>query len=155
MEVNLMASRLKAALFITLLLMSLSGCSDKTEDSIIKEEIVLNNTTGEIDLPHIEGYITTENTGMQLWYDIFGDLSDPNVLLIHGADAQAISWRPHFYEPLVNAGFCVIRFDCRDNGLSEKFGKRRDSNLSHGLPKLLLPIPWMMMQMMLSDFSTN
>jgi hypothetical protein len=54
MEVNLMASRLKAALFIILLLMSLSGCSNKTEDSIIKEEIVLNNTTGEIDLPHIE-----------------------------------------------------------------------------------------------------
>jgi pimeloyl-ACP methyl ester carboxylesterase len=60
---------------------------------------------------------------MQLWYDIFGDLNDPKVLLIHGADAQAISWRPHFYEPLVNAGFCVIRFDCRDNGLSEVFGK--------------------------------
>ena len=64
---------------------------------MIKEETVLNNTTGKVDLPHTEGYVTTDNTGMQLWYDIFGDMDNPKVLLIHGNEAQAISWMPHFF----------------------------------------------------------
>ena len=74
-------------------------------------------------MQHKEGYITTDTTGMQRWYDIFSDMGNQKVLLIHGTDAQAVSWMPHFYEPLVNAGYCVIRFDQRGNGLSENFGK--------------------------------
>ena len=118
-----MKNHLKSVFLIAVALLCLLGCAGKPEDGVIKQETVLNNSTGEVDLPHTEGYVTTDNTGMQLWYDIFGDRNDPKVVLIHGNEAQAISWRPHFYEPLVNADYCIIRFDCRDNGLSEKFGK--------------------------------
>ena len=72
------------------------GCAPKPKDGIVKEETILNSITGNVDLSHTEGYVTTENTGMQLWYDIFGDSSDPKVLLIHGNEAQAISWRSSF-----------------------------------------------------------
>ena len=101
----------------------LVGMRGRPEDGVIKEETELNNTTGKVDLPHTEGYVTTDNTGMQLWYDIFGDMDNPKVLLIHGNEAQAVSWMPHFYELLVNAGYCVMRFDHRGNGLSENFNK--------------------------------
>jgi pimeloyl-ACP methyl ester carboxylesterase len=107
--------------FIALLF--LFGCTSRHGDGIIKEETVFNNTTGKADMQHTEGYITTDTTGMQLWYDIFGNMDNPKVLLIHGPDAQAISYMPHFYEPMVNAGYCVIRFDQRGNGLSKNFGK--------------------------------
>jgi proline iminopeptidase len=114
---------LKAFFLTFMILIVLFGCTSRPEDGVVKKETILNNTTGKEDLQHTEGYVTVDTTGMQLWYDTFGDKNDPKVLLIHGNEAQAISWLPHFYEPLVNAGYFVIRYDCRDNGLSEKFGK--------------------------------
>ena len=94
-----------------------------------EEETVLNSTTGEVNMQHKEGYITTDTTGMQRWYDIFSDMGNQKVVLIHGTDAQAVSWMPHFYQSLVNAGYCVIRFDQRGNGLSENFGKLKGFNM--------------------------
>jgi len=38
-----------------------------------------------------------------------------------GARASALSWNASFYEPLVAAGYHVVRFDNRDVGLSEWF----------------------------------
>lgn len=114
---------LKSVFLIGISLLLLSGCAGRPEDGVIKEDTVLNNMTGKVDLPHTEGYITTDNTGIQLWYDIFGSMNNPKVLLIHGTDAQGISWRPHLYEQIVNAGYCVIRYDGRDCGLSERFGR--------------------------------
>ena len=127
--------------FITFIaLLFLSGCNSRHDDGVIKEETVLNNTTGEADMQHTEGYITTDTTGMQLWYDIFGDMDDPKVLLIHGNEAQAVSWMPHFYEPLVNAGYCVIRFDQRGNGYRRILASRKDLSLESGPWSWLLPI---------------
>jgi len=119
-----MTISIKTTIISFTILLLLFGCSSRrNDDGVINEETVLNSTTGEVDMKRTEGYVTTDTTGMQLWYDIFGDMDNPKVLLIHGSDGQAVSWRPHFYEPLINAGYCVIRFDCRDNGLSERFGK--------------------------------
>lgn len=100
-----------------------AACSTTHPDGVLKDELVLRSRTGAVDLPHQEGYVTAANTGMQLWYDMLGDPQNPMVLLLHGTDGQALSWRPHLYEPLVDAGFCVIRLDLRDNGLSRRFGK--------------------------------
>ena len=113
-------------------LLFLFGCSSRPDDGVVKKETVLTNTTGEADMQHTEGYITTDTTGMQLWYDIFGDMDNPKVLLMPGNEAQAVSYMPHFYKPLVNAGYCVIRFDHRGNGLSENFKK----------PKGFKPAKW-------------
>jgi pimeloyl-ACP methyl ester carboxylesterase len=56
---------------------------------------------------------------MQIYYEAFGDPNDPTVLLIIGMDEQCTAWLPYIYEPIVEAGFHVVRFDNRDCGLSE------------------------------------
>jgi len=45
----------------------------------------------------------------------------PVVLLIMGLGMQLIAWTPDFVQPLVDAGFRVIRHDNRDIGLSQGF----------------------------------
>jgi pimeloyl-ACP methyl ester carboxylesterase len=134
-----MTINFKTSFIIFLGLLFLFGCTSRSEDGVTKKETVLNSTTGVADMPHTEGYITTDTTNMQLWYDSFGDMKNPKVLLIHGNEAQAISWRPHIYEPLVKAGYCVIRFDCRDNGLSEKFGKPKGFKPQEWTPEQAAP----------------
>ena len=58
--------------------------------------------------------------GIELCYEEFGDSNDPSVLLIMGLGTQMISWPLSLCKGLVEAGFHVVRFDNRDNGLSEK-----------------------------------
>jgi pimeloyl-ACP methyl ester carboxylesterase len=111
---------IKTTFLMCIVCLLLFGCAQKRpDDGIIVDETVTGRSTEGVKIQHIEGYITTNTTGIQLWYDIFGNRDNPKVLLIHGTDAQAGSWMPHFYEPLVDAGYCVIRFDQRGNGLSE------------------------------------
>jgi len=59
-----------------------------------------------------------ESNGINIWYEDFGDRSNPTVLLIMGAGAQATMWVPELIEPIVDAGYHVVRFDNRDIGLS-------------------------------------
>jgi pimeloyl-ACP methyl ester carboxylesterase len=58
--------------------------------------------------------------GIELEYETFGDPAAAPLLLIAGLDAQMISWDDRFCRLLAAAGFLVIRFDNRDNGLSAK-----------------------------------
>ena len=55
---------------------------------------------------------------IELWWEDFGEPSDPSVLLVMGANAQSIFWPPVFVERIVDAGYHVVRFDNRDIGLS-------------------------------------
>jgi pimeloyl-ACP methyl ester carboxylesterase len=64
---------------------------------------------------------TVSANGVRIWYEDFGDPADLDVLLIMGANATAMSWDAEFYEPIVAAGYHVVRFDNRDVGLSEWF----------------------------------
>src|SRR5512139_1443126 len=59
-----------------------------------------------------------EANGIKIWYEDFGHRSDPTVLLIMGAGGQATMWHPKMIEPIVEAGYHVVRFDNRDIGLS-------------------------------------
>jgi pimeloyl-ACP methyl ester carboxylesterase len=59
------------------------------------------------------------SNGIQIYYEAFGESKDPTVLLIVGMDEQCTAWFPYFYEPIVEAGYHVVRFDNRDSGLSE------------------------------------
>jgi len=59
-----------------------------------------------------------EVNDINIWWEDFGDSSDPAVLLIMGANANAMQWRLEFINPIVAAGFHVIRFDNRDVGKS-------------------------------------
>lgn len=56
--------------------------------------------------------------GIELYYEAFGKPENPAVLLIMGLDAQCVVWSMNFIQPLVDAGYYVIRFDNRDIGLS-------------------------------------
>lgn len=53
-----------------------------------------------------------------IWWEDFGDRANPTVLLVMGANAQAVFWPMPLVEALVDAGYHVVRFDNRDIGLS-------------------------------------
>ncbi len=55
---------------------------------------------------------------INIWWEDFGDSSNPTVLLIMGANANCMQWPIEFINPLVEAGFHVVRFDNRDVGKS-------------------------------------
>lgn len=57
-------------------------------------------------------------SGIELEYDSFGDKSAPALILVMGLGAQMIAWRDEWCELLAAQGFCVVRFDNRDVGLS-------------------------------------
>ncbi len=56
--------------------------------------------------------------GIEIYYETFGEKQNPAILLIMGLDAQCVIYGENVIEPLVEAGFYVIRFDNRDIGLS-------------------------------------
>ncbi|HET9648170.1 MAG TPA: alpha/beta hydrolase, partial [Microlunatus sp.] len=63
--------------------------------------------------------VTTDN-GMLIEYEVFGDPSDPAVLLVMGFGTQLLGWDADFCRLLAGRGLYVIRYDNRDCGLSTK-----------------------------------
>jgi pimeloyl-ACP methyl ester carboxylesterase len=61
------------------------------------------------------------NGDVDLYYDTFGDPSDPALLLVNGLGSQCINFAEPWCEKFGAVGFFVIRFDNRDVGLSTKF----------------------------------
>lgn len=66
--------------------------------------------------------------GIELEYEVFGDASNPTLLLVMGLGAQLISWPDDFCRQLADRGFYVIRYDNRDVGLSTKFDSHPVAN---------------------------
>lgn len=56
--------------------------------------------------------------GIEIYYETFGVKQKPAILLIMGLDAQCLIYGENIINPLVDAGYYVIRFDNRDIGLS-------------------------------------
>lgn len=54
-------------------------------------------------------------------YNIFGDKSQPCILLIQGIGTSVLGYSLAFTNIFVQAGFCVVRYDNRDCGLSTLF----------------------------------
>jgi pimeloyl-ACP methyl ester carboxylesterase len=81
------------------------------------------------DVPHSD-QASVDANGIEIVYDTFGDPSSPPMLLIMGLGAQMIAWDEDFCSALASRGFCVIRFDNRDVGLSTKLDEA-------GLPNML------------------
>jgi pimeloyl-ACP methyl ester carboxylesterase len=61
------------------------------------------------------------NGTCELFYESFGDPSDPALLMINGLGSQCINFRVEWIDMFLQRGFRVIRFDNRDVGLSTKF----------------------------------
>lgn len=63
-----------------------------------------------------EGKVKVNN--IEIWYEEFGESTNPTVLLIMGAGCQGIMWNMELINGIENADYHVIRFDNRDTGLS-------------------------------------
>ena len=71
---------------------------------------------------------TLEINDIQIWYEEFGNSSNPPILLIMGANANCKHWDQEFINQLVSNNFHVIRFDNRDVGKSTWIGKEPGIN---------------------------
>lgn len=65
--------------------------------------------------------------GIEIEYEVIGDLDDPPLLMVNGLGSQMVSWEPDFLQGFVDRGFCVVRFDNRDVGLSTKVPTEHDA----------------------------
>ena len=63
---------------------------------------------------------TITANGIDIAYEIDGSPDQPVLLLIHGFASPLTAWPEGFVKKLVDDGFCVLRFDNRDVGKSEK-----------------------------------
>jgi pimeloyl-ACP methyl ester carboxylesterase len=57
-------------------------------------------------------------TGVELAYDVIGTLSQPVVMPILGITDNMSDWPDRLCAPFVEAGYCVVRHECRDMGWS-------------------------------------
>jgi len=58
---------------------------------------------------------------VDIYYETFGEETDPAIVLIMGLGGQSIAWDTEFCELLAGDGHYVVRFDNRDAGMSTKF----------------------------------
>jgi pimeloyl-ACP methyl ester carboxylesterase len=56
--------------------------------------------------------------GVDLAYDVIGTLSQPVVMPILGITDNMTDWPDRLCVPFVDAGYCVVRHECRDMGWS-------------------------------------
>ena len=61
------------------------------------------------------------NGRSQIYYETFGDPSEPTLVLVNGLGSQCINYRTEWCERFVAKGFHVVRMDNRDVGLSTHF----------------------------------
>jgi pimeloyl-ACP methyl ester carboxylesterase len=60
------------------------------------------------------------NGDVEIYYDSFGDLAQPTLLLINGLSSPCINYADEWCQMFVAEGYHVARFDNRDVGLSSK-----------------------------------
>ena len=70
-----------------------------------------NDTGHEIDTGHEDGMVT-------IYYEVFGEPSNPTLLLVNGLGSQCINYPVEWCEMFAAEGLQVVRFDNRDMGLS-------------------------------------
>ena len=63
---------------------------------------------------------TAKNGAVEIYFESFGDPSNPTLLLINGLGSQCINYADEWCERFVAEGYHVVRFDNRDTGLSSK-----------------------------------
>lgn len=63
----------------------------------------------------------TENKGVKLWYEILNPGSEAKevILLVMGHSTSGVRWPKYLYQPMIDAGYRVIRYDNRGVGRSD------------------------------------
>ncbi len=61
-----------------------------------------------------------QNGDVKIWYEVMNEVDTPKatVLLVMGHSATALAWTASFYQPLLDEGYQVIRYDNRGAGES-------------------------------------
>jgi pimeloyl-ACP methyl ester carboxylesterase len=67
------------------------------------------------------------NHDCEIYYESFGEPSDPTLLLVNGLGSQCINYHEDWCAMFVGRGLRVVRFDNRDVGLSSKFDDAPDT----------------------------
>jgi pimeloyl-ACP methyl ester carboxylesterase len=67
------------------------------------------------------GVATAMNGSCEIYYESFGDPSDPTLVLVNGLGSQCINYPEAWCSMFVGRGLHVVRFDNRDVGLSSHF----------------------------------
>jgi pimeloyl-ACP methyl ester carboxylesterase len=75
--------------------------------------------------------------GIQIEYETFGNPADQPLLLIIGLGGQMIQWDADLCRDLARRGHYVIRFDNRDVGLSTKFDRAGDPDITSTFVKII------------------
>ena len=57
---------------------------------------------------------------LDIWYEVLGDTLHPPILMVNGLGGSALSWSPYLIQGLLDNDFCLIRYDHRDLGCSDK-----------------------------------
>jgi pimeloyl-ACP methyl ester carboxylesterase len=63
---------------------------------------------------------TARNGEVEIYYEVFGDIDEPTLLLVNGLGSQCINYDERWCRLFCGEGFRVVRFDNRDVGLSSK-----------------------------------
>ena len=63
---------------------------------------------------------TTHHGAVELHYETFGAPGVPTLLMVNGLGSQSINYDDEWCEKFAARGYCVVRFDNRDTGLSSK-----------------------------------
>lgn len=92
------------------------------------EEVIEN------DLPNLMPGKTgfAQNSGIKICYEVLEgeNCNDVNILLVNGLSQTLLEWQPYFYQPLIEAGYRIIRYDNRDVGQSDRI-KNEKYDLTH------------------------
>ena len=81
------------------------------------------------------GACPTTGKEIEIAYNTFGIKTNPVILMIMGVRCPCVIWDKAMIDPLVEAGYYVVRFDNRDVGFSTKL----DGVGNVGMLRLLLP----------------
>ncbi|WMJ73892.1 alpha/beta hydrolase [Cytophagaceae bacterium ABcell3] len=116
---------LSLILGLVILIVAFSPSLPTRADDIIQD--ILNSKSPEL----VVGDTGKVKSGdYEIWYESIKPLGEVKgtVLLIMGLGGDALEWPAFFYEPLVDHGYHVIRYDNRSTGNSEKV---RDWSADH------------------------
>ena len=115
---------LRILLFVLICVLFLSSCAlfKKQDPPFPKNIDALVEAASKKPVPSmLMGKVDqVDSDGLTIVYESIGDPSNPTVLLIMGYNTTGLAWTAGIIQPMVDAGFHVIRFDNRDAGRSSK-----------------------------------
>lgn len=74
---------------------------------------------------------TARNGDCEIYYETFGDRSDPALLMVNGLGSQCINYHEDWCAMFAATGLYAIRFDNRDMGMSTSFEGAPTGSLGH------------------------